>query len=123
MRQTSPLDEEGNDARQLLENVILIHGTLEILLAAAAAGPDPRSDHAPNHLQVAITEGGHLFVDFDQGIEQAKREAKERLVPIKHDEERGPQRPRRKIACSDLKKHVIELLEEIRPFIAFRKAG
>ncbi len=91
LRQIAPFDEEGNDAGQFLEDVVFVHGALEILFAAAAAGPDPCSNHAPDHLQMAIAEGGQLLVDFDQGIEKAERQTKERLVAIKHDEDRGSQ--------------------------------
>ena len=89
MRQTTPFDQEGYDAGQLLEDVVLVHGALEILFATAPAGANPGSDHSPDHLEMAVAKVSQLLVDFDQGVEEREWEAKKRFVAVKHDEEGG----------------------------------
>ena len=89
MRQITPFDQECYDAGQILEDVILVHGALEILFAAAPAGANPGSDHSPDHLEMAVTKVPKLFVDLDQGIEEGEREAEKRFVAVEHDEESG----------------------------------
>src|ERR1051325_2841712 len=89
--EVAAFDQKGDDAGQLLEDVVAVDRALEVLLAAAPAGADPAADHAPDHLQMAIAKVAELLVDFDEGIEQRKGEAEHRLVAVEHDEERGAQ--------------------------------
>jgi hypothetical protein len=115
-------DEEGNDAGQLLEDVVPIDRALQILLAAAPAGADPAADHAPDHLQVAIAEVAQLFVDLDERVEKGKREAEKWLVAVEHDEERGPQSGRTKRTPTGFEKDVVELAEQIGFVVPVGKA-
>src|SRR5205085_42752 len=100
-----------------------VYGPLQVLLAAAAAGPNPRADHPPDHLEMAVTEVCELFVDLDQAVKQGKRQTKKRLVSIKHDKEGCPQGLGREISGAAFKERLIELSEQISPFITFREAG
>ena len=42
------------------------------MLTAAPARADPAADHAPDHLQMAITKIRELFVDLDERVEEAQ---------------------------------------------------
>ena len=68
--QMAPLNQESDDPGKLFEDIVAIHRTLQVLLAAAPTGSNPAANHAPDHLEVAIAEVPQLFVDFDQRIEE-----------------------------------------------------
>src|SRR4029434_9614131 len=75
-------DQKVNHTRQLLENVVFVYRALQVMLAAAPTRADSRADHAPNHLQMAITKIRELCVDLDERVKKRKREPEKRLVAI-----------------------------------------
>lgn len=85
-RKMATLDKKGDDASQLAKNVVAIHRALEVLLAAAAPGTYSTSDHAADHLEMAIPKVPELLVDFDKRVEESERQAEQRLVAVKHNE-------------------------------------
>ena len=68
-------DKKCDDASQLAKDVIAIHRTLEVLLAAAAPGTYSTADHAADHLQVPIPKVPELLVDFDERVEEREGKA------------------------------------------------
>ncbi len=119
--QISSLDQERDDAGQFFVDVVFIYRALQVLLAAASTSPDPCADHAPHHLQMAITEVGQLFVDLDQAVKQSEGQTKERLVAIEHDEKRGPQSGRRRNRPGPSSKNMRRICLKVVFFIAFGK--
>lgn len=73
-RQFSSLDQEAVQLCYFPEDIMFIRSGFQVIFTGAAACANAGADHPVHHIHVAIPPAAQLFINFQQHIQQLKRQ-------------------------------------------------
>ena len=81
-RTPAPLDQKRGYLCDLAEGIVMAQRPFQVTGAARAAGAHTQSDHAADHHEMPVAPVGEQFIDLGEGVEQFKRQIKDRQIAV-----------------------------------------